>query len=162
GKVKGKLSFMRTVPTSRNIDLLAKLFDMPLVETPVGSKHFTSDDIVVAVEESGHIIFRLGDEVFTDSAIAEFLLSLMIAAETGKCLTQYYQENVVPDLKSVGNPLVYNRTAVSPKYVTDEFKAGLQRLRVERPQHFAEELAERLNKRVTRVDGKTDKNGILV
>ena len=134
GKVKGtNLSLVRTLPTTRNLDILAKRFSLPLEQTPVGSKYFEAHmkTLVTATEESGHLFFRLGDDVFVDSAIGEFLLGLLITAETGKSLKQYYDEDVSRRiLKSLlGEPLIYNRTSLDSKYVTDELKDGLKKLR---------------------------------
>jgi len=167
GRVSGNpetLSLVRTLPTTRNLDLLAKFFGLGFHQTPVGSKHFNEymGSMVTATEESGHIFFRIGDEVFADSAVGEFLLGLLIQAETGKSLKQYYNEDVVADLKTVGNPLIYNRTGVESKYVTNEFKDALKKLRTDNPQDFADALSAKLGKKASVMDATTDKSGILV
>src|ERR1035437_1808078 len=98
-------SLVRTLPTTRNLDLVSKFFKISLHQTPVGSKFFADhlDTLITATEESGHLFFRMGDEVFADSAVAEFLLGLLIVAETGKSLKQYYDEDVMGDLGTVGS-----------------------------------------------------------
>jgi phosphomannomutase len=85
---------VRTVPTTGGLDALAKALGMGDVQiTPVGSKWFagpnkyyggTLNDILVAVEESGHIGFRKNGQLFFDHSIGLATLMLEMMAETGK------------------------------------------------------------------------------
>ncbi len=100
-KYKGQTGrIMRTVPTTGGLDALAKALKLEDVQvTPVGSKWFagpnkyydgTLNDILVAVEESGHIGYIKEDnvshkkELFFDHSIGLAVLMLEMMAETGK------------------------------------------------------------------------------
>jgi phosphomannomutase len=167
GRVTGDpatLSIVRTLPTTRNLDLLAQYFGLPLYQTPVGSKHFEAhlNTLVTGTEESGHLFFRLGQEVFVDSAVAEFLLGLLITAETGKSLKDYYDQDVMNDLKTVGEPVDFFRDELKKKFVTKELLEGLEILRSQKSDRFAQILSQKLGKTPRIIDAKTDAKGVLV
>jgi glucose-6-phosphate isomerase len=90
---EGRAALVRTAPTTRWLDRLARAQGLAVVDTPVGSKHFGTemDTLVVAAEESGHVFFRLNGEVFADSAMAEALLAVRVLAEQGS-LGAYLQK----------------------------------------------------------------------
>lgn len=161
---------VRTLPSTRLLDRLARKLGTKVVETPVGSKNFApyADEAVVALEESGHLFFKRKGVLFADSAVAEGLLLLEIIVTTGKSLTQYLN-----DVKAEIGDLEYNRTAVDKKYVNPEFIAQLGVLRSNKPEFFATTLAQALNKKLLTKEENgpleagvaydiTDPTGILV
>jgi|GEM_PF-1546 len=102
-KYKGqKGRVVRTVPTTGGLDALAKALELGEVQvTPVGSKWFagpnkyydaTLNDILVAVEESGHIGYRYNGELFFDHSIGLAVLMLEMMAETGKTWQEFADE----------------------------------------------------------------------
>lgn len=108
-KYKGQTGrIVRTVPTTGGLDALSKALGLGEVAvTPVGSKWFagpnkyynaTLNDILVAVEESGHIGFIKEDaathkrELFFDHSIGLATLMLEIMAETGKTWQEFSDE----------------------------------------------------------------------
>lgn len=108
-KYKGQTGrIVRTVPTTGGLDALSKALGLGEVAvTPVGSKWFAGpnkyynaklNDILVAVEESGHIGFIKEDaathkrELFFDHSIGLATLMLEIMAETGKTWQEFSDE----------------------------------------------------------------------
>lgn len=76
-------SIVRTVSTTRMIDRLAKRYDLPVRETPVGFNHIAdymmSEDVLIGGEESGGISFK-GHIPEGDGPAMGLLLVEMIAA----------------------------------------------------------------------------------
>ena len=102
-KYKGqKGRIVRTVPTTEGLDALAEALNLGEVSvTPVGSKWFKGpnqyyqgslEDVLLAAEESGHIVFRYKGQVFFDHSIALALLMLDMQAETGKTWNELLDE----------------------------------------------------------------------
>ncbi|MBI4396972.1 MAG: fructose-bisphosphatase class II, partial [Elusimicrobia bacterium] len=152
---------VRSLPSTRGLDRFYQRMNLAFAETPVGSKNFAPylGELIVAIEESGHVFFRIGDEVFADSAVAEAVLALDIIATTGKSLTDYLQ---MVEAEPGQGALIYNRSEVTPSLVTDDFKAGAKGLRKDgKPQLFAETLAQKLGKGVGSYDA-SDSGGVLV
>ncbi|MFC1624710.1 transaldolase family protein, partial [Candidatus Omnitrophota bacterium] len=159
---------VRTLPTSRSLDRFAERVGAELIETPVGSKHFApytvDGSILVGVEESGHVFFKINGEIFADSAIAEAVLILEIMATTGMSLREYLDK-----IEEEQGMLVYSRLDL---VLEIEVMAALSKLRDERPEVFARSAAEKLGKNLILdeggqlVDGlgfdTTDKSGILL
>jgi len=161
---KGEEGYVvRTLPTTRMLDRLARKFGMPLAQTGVGSKNFgpytvqgTEQRLIVAVEESGHVFFRLGDEIFVDHAVAEALILLDIMATTGKTLTQYLEE-VERELGTIH----YKRDAVAKELAVPGLKRGLLWLRNNDPELLARAIADELGMDLKGFD-PLDKTGVLV
>ncbi len=85
----------RTVPTTSALDLLAKALGIAAPKvTDVGSKNFAPffNDLVIGLEESGHIAFRYAGTLFLDHPVALALLMLTMMAETGKTWRQLENE----------------------------------------------------------------------
>ncbi|HLO17852.1 MAG TPA: phosphoglucomutase/phosphomannomutase family protein, partial [Anaerolineales bacterium] len=99
-------SVVRTVSTTRMIDRLAKRYNLPLHETPVGFNHIAdymmTEDVLLGGEESGGISFK-GHIPEGDGPIMGLLLVEMIAA-SGKTLHALVDEL----LEDVG-PAFYER-----------------------------------------------------
>jgi phosphomannomutase len=98
---------VRTVSTTRMIDRLAKNFDVPVVETPVGfnyiADHMLKDDVLIGGEESGGISFK-GHIPEGDGALMGLLLVELVAS-----LKASLHELVTDLLENVG-PAHYQRT----------------------------------------------------
>ena len=73
---------VRTVSTTRMIDRLAKKYDLPIYETPVGFNHIADymlkEDVLIGGEESGGISFR-GNIPEGDGILMGLLLVEMVA-----------------------------------------------------------------------------------
>ncbi|HOF90123.1 MAG TPA: phosphoglucomutase/phosphomannomutase family protein, partial [Armatimonadota bacterium] len=73
---------VKTVSTTTMIDQLARRYDLPLYETPIGFKHICrlmlSEDILIGGEESGGIGIR-GHLPERDATLAALLLAEMMA-----------------------------------------------------------------------------------
>jgi len=97
---------VRTVSTTRMIDRLAKQYNVPVYETPVGFNHIAdymlSEDILIGGEESGGISFR-GHIPEGDGVLMGLLLT-EIVAKSGTSLHELVQDL----LESVG-PAFYER-----------------------------------------------------
>lgn len=97
---------VRTVSTTRMIDRLAKRYDLPVYETPVGFNHIAdymmTEDILLGGEESGGISFK-GHIPEGDGPIMGLLL-VEIIAQSRKTLGQLVEDL----LKEVG-PAYYER-----------------------------------------------------
>jgi len=103
-KLKG--SVVRTVSTTRMIDLLAKRFDLPVHETPVGfnhiADHMLTENVLIGGEESGGISFQ--GHIPEGDGIIMGLLLVEIVAEAGKPLSE-----LVADLLADVGPAFYTR-----------------------------------------------------
>jgi alpha-D-glucose phosphate-specific phosphoglucomutase len=97
---------VRTVSTTRMIDRLAKQFNIPIYETPVGfnyiAEHMLREDILIGGEESGGISFR-GHIPEGDGTMMGLLLIEMVA-NSG---TSLYE--LVDDLLEQVGPAFYER-----------------------------------------------------
>lgn len=97
---------VRTVSTTRMIDRLARRYDLPVYETPVGfnhiAEHMLHEDILIGGEESGGISFR--GHIPEGDGVLMGLLLVEIVAESGVTLHELV-ENL---LKEVG-PAFYRR-----------------------------------------------------
>jgi alpha-D-glucose phosphate-specific phosphoglucomutase len=97
---------VRTVSTTRMIDRLAKRYDLPVYETPVGFNHIADymlkEDVLIGGEESGGISFR-GNIPEGDGVLMGLLL-VEILATTGKSL-----HDLVNDLLENVGPAFYER-----------------------------------------------------
>jgi len=98
---------VRTVSTTRMIDRLAKEYDLPVYETPVGfnyiAEHMLREDILIGGEESGGISF-MGHIPEGDGVLIALLL-VEIVAKTGLTLSE-----LVDDLLQRAGPAHYRRT----------------------------------------------------
>jgi phosphomannomutase len=87
---------VKTVSTTRMIDLLAKKFDLPLFETPIGFKHICelmlSEDILMGGEESGGLGVK--GHIPERDGILIGLLLLEAMAVSGKGLRQMLNETM--------------------------------------------------------------------
>lgn len=85
---------VRTVSTTRMIDRLAKGYDLPVYETPVGfnyiAKHMLREDILIGGEESGGISFQ--GHIPEGDGVLIALLLVEIVAKTGLTLYQLVEE----------------------------------------------------------------------
>ncbi len=97
---------VRTVSTTRMVDRLARLYDLPVYETPVGFNHIAEymldEDILIGGEESGGISFR--GHIPEGDGVLMGLLLVEIVAESGTTL----HELVEKLLQEVG-PAYYRR-----------------------------------------------------
>jgi phosphomannomutase len=97
---------VRTVSTTRMIDRLAKRYDLPVYETPVGfnhiAEHMLHEDILIGGEESGGISFR--GHIPEGDGVLMGLLLVEIVAESGVTLHELIQDL----LQEVG-PAFYRR-----------------------------------------------------
>lgn len=97
---------VRTVSTTRMIDRLAKQYNLPVYETPVGFNHIADymlkEDVLIGGEESGGISF-MGNIPEGDGVLMGLLLVEMVAAY-GKPL-----HDLVADLLEEVGPAHYQR-----------------------------------------------------
>jgi phosphomannomutase len=97
---------VRTVSTTRMIDRLAKRFDLPVYETPVGFNHIADymlkEDVLIGGEESGGISFR--GHIPEGDGILMGLLLVEIVAASGVSLYE-----LVEDLLQEVGPAFYQR-----------------------------------------------------
>lgn len=100
-------SVVRTVSTTRMIDRLAKRYDLPMRETPVGFNHIADymlkEDVLIGGEESGGIAFR-GHIPEGDGILMGLLVVEMVA-----CYGVSLYDLVQDLLREVG-PAFYERT----------------------------------------------------
>jgi phosphomannomutase len=98
---------IRTVSTTSMIDRLAKRYELPIYETPVGFNHIADymlkGDVLIGGEESGGISFR--GHIPEGDGLLMGLLLLEIVAESGATLYELVEDI----LKEVG-PAFYQRT----------------------------------------------------
>lgn len=85
---------VRNVATSHMLDHVAKLFALPLIETPVGFKYIgekmRTDDVLIGGEESGGVSIK-GHIPEKDGILANLLVLEMLALE-GKSLEAVWQD----------------------------------------------------------------------
>jgi phosphomannomutase len=97
---------IRTVSTTRMIDRLAKRYDLPVYETPVGfnhiAEHMLHEDILIGGEESGGISFR--GHIPEGDGVLMGLLLVEIVAESGVTLHE-----LVENLLREEGPAYYRR-----------------------------------------------------
>lgn len=98
---------IRTVSTTSMIDRLAKRYELPIYETPVGFNHIADymlkGDVLIGGEESGGISFR--GHIPEGDGLLMGLLLLEIVADSGATLYELVEDM----LKDVG-PAFYQRT----------------------------------------------------
>lgn len=104
---------VRTVSTTRMIDRLARRYDLPVYETPVGfnhiADHMLKEDVLIGGEESGGISFK-GHIPEGDGILMGLLLVEMVAT-SGKPLS-----TMVNDLLSDVGPAFYERRDLRLKH----------------------------------------------
>lgn len=86
GRTQGATKVVKTLPTTFGLMALARANGLEEVETPVGSKWFAPymEDLLIATEESGHQVIRIGNDVFFDDAVVQAQLLFEIMAREGK------------------------------------------------------------------------------
>lgn len=98
---------VRTVSISRMIDRLARKYDLPVIETPVGfnyiADYMLKDDVLIGGEESGGMSFR-GHIPEGDGILMSLLLIEMVAA------TRTSLRDLVDELLREVGPAYYQRT----------------------------------------------------
>jgi alpha-D-glucose phosphate-specific phosphoglucomutase len=97
---------IKTVSTTRMVDRLAKRYDLPLYETPVGfnhiAKHILEGDVLIGGEESGGISIR--GHIPEGDGILMGLLLLEIMADAGEPL-----HVLIRDIQETYGPTHYTR-----------------------------------------------------
>lgn len=110
---------VRTVSTTRMIDRIAKKYDLPVYETPVGFNHIADymlkEDILIGGEESGGISFK--GHIPEGDGIIMGLLLLEIVAESGKTLFE-----LVNGLLEEFGPAYYERSDLRLKQPVSKSK----------------------------------------
>jgi phosphomannomutase len=100
-------SVVRTVSTSRMLDRLAKRYQLPLFETPVGFNHISdlmiNSDVLIGGEESGGISFK--GHIPEGDGVLMGLLLIEIVAQSGVTLYE-----LVQDLLADVGPAFYRRS----------------------------------------------------
>lgn len=145
---KGKI--VRTAPTTETLDLLVQAFeDEPVIETGVGSKFFKPflNDLSVAVEESGHIVFRYKGQLFFDHSLALSLLMFTMMAETGKTWPELSDEMWEFITAKTGNPrLVSDRKGISKAEGAEKYYDAVAKLAKDETarNEFGAEVAKKL------------------
>lgn len=101
-----KGTVVRTVSTTRMIDLIAKEFDLTVRETPVGFNHIADymlkESVLIGGEESGGISFQ--GHIPEGDGILMGLLLIEMVAESKKTLSE-----LVDDLLKTYGPAYYSR-----------------------------------------------------
>jgi len=139
----GATMIVKTQPTTYALFALAKTRGLEAVDTPVGSKWFAQyiNDLLIAVEESGHIVMRIGNEVYFDDAVAEAMLLLEIMANMGQdpvtalAAAKSGIKGYDADWQYLRNDIELEGDVVAVK---DEIVKNLE----ERPVAFAREMAQ--------------------
>jgi phosphomannomutase len=120
---------VRTVSTSRMLDRLAKRYQLPLFETPVGfnhiSDHMINGDVLIGGEESGGISFK--GHIPEGDGILMGLLLIEIVAQSGVTLYE-----LVQDLLADVGPAFYKRSDQRLRHPVAK-KSMVQRLKEEAP-----------------------------
>lgn len=126
---------VRTVSTTRMIDRLAKLYNLPVYETPVGFNHIADymlkEDVLIGGEESGGISFK-GNIPEGDGILMGLLLVEMVAASD----TSLY--DMVENLLQEVGPAVYERKDMRLSHPVAKDKMVL-RLLNEAPEQIGDE-----------------------
>lgn len=116
---------VRTVSTTRMIDRLAKRYDLPIYETPVGFNHIADymlkEDVLIGGEESGGISFK-GNIPEGDGVLMGLLLVEMVAAY-GTPLHE-----LVDDLLKEVGPAFYERKDMRLSHPVAKDKMSLKLL----------------------------------
>jgi phosphomannomutase len=98
---------MRTVSTTRMVDRLAKRYNLPVRETPVGfdviAETMIKDDVLMGGEESGGMSIK--GHIPEGDGILMGLLLLEVMAKSGETL-----EALVEDIHNDVGPAFYERT----------------------------------------------------
>ena len=104
---------VRTVSTTRMIDRLARRYDLPVYETPVGfnhiADHMLKEDVLIGGEESGGISFK--GHIPEGDGILMGLLLVELVATSGKPLS-----TMVNDLLEDVGPAYYERRDLRLKH----------------------------------------------
>ncbi|MCJ7625957.1 MAG: phosphoglucomutase/phosphomannomutase family protein [Anaerolineaceae bacterium] len=120
---------VRTVSTSRMLDRLAKRYNLPLYETPVGfnhiSDHMIRDDVLIGGEESGGMSFK--GNIPEGDGILMALLLIEIVAHAGMTLHELV-ENLLDDV----GPAFYERRDMRLKQPVSK-KLMVQKMKNEAP-----------------------------
>ena len=118
-------SVVRTVSTTRMIDRLARKYELPLHETPVGFNHIADymlkEEVLIGGEESGGISFK-GHIPEGDGILMGLLIIEMIADSGGSLV------DLVDDLLAEVGPAFYERRDLRLKHpvAKDKMTARLQ------------------------------------
>mgnify|MGYP001821202700 CR=1 FL=1 len=109
--LRGKV--VRTVSTTSMLDRIAKRFDLPLIETPVGFNHITDhilgNGVVMGGEESGGITIK--GHIPEGDGVLMGLLLLEVMAAAGVPLHE-----LVDDVLAQYGPAQYQRTDIKLKH----------------------------------------------
>ena len=123
---------VKTVSSSRMIDLLAQKYDLPLYETPIGFKHICElmleKQILMGGEESGGL--GISGHIPERDGVLMGLLLLETVAVTGKGLRQQLEEI----MDEIGH-FFYRR--IDAHISSDAKETLLQRLRTDPPANIA-------------------------
>jgi phosphomannomutase len=121
-------AIVRTVATTHLLDRIAKLYDLKVIETPVGFKYIgeimRTGDVLIGGEESGGVSVK-GHIPEKDGILANLLLVEMMAYEQ-KPLTEIWADL----LKEAGVTLTYRRADLK---LTDRTAKGLMQRLLESP-----------------------------
>lgn len=118
-------SVVRTVSTTRMIDRLARKYELPLHETPVGFNHIADymlkEEVLIGGEESGGISFK--GHIPEGDGILMGLLIVEMVADSGGSLV-----DLVDDLLTEVGPAFYERRDLRLKHpvAKDKMTARLQ------------------------------------
>lgn len=118
-------SVVRTVSTTRMIDRLARKYELPLHETPVGFNHIADymlkEEVLIGGEESGGISFK--GHIPEGDGILMGLLIVEMVADSGGSLV-----DLVDDLLAEVGPAFYERRDLRLKHpvAKDKMTARLQ------------------------------------
>ena len=119
---------VKTVSTTRMVDLLARKYDLPLFETPIGFKHICelmlSEDILMGGEESGGLGVK--GHIPERDGILLGLLLLEAVAVNGKGLRQLLEET----MDEIGH-FFYRR--IDRRIEDDDKERLITRLKVQPP-----------------------------
>jgi phosphomannomutase len=136
---------VRTVSTTRMIDRLARRYDLPVYETPVGFNHIADhmlrEDVLIGGEESGGISFK--GHIPEGDGILMGLLMVELVATSGKSLSR-----MVNDLLDDVGPAFYERRDLRLQHPVAK-KEMTMRLHNNAP----EEIGGKLISEVQTVDG---------
>ncbi len=128
-------SVVRTVSTTRMIDRLAKEYNLPVYETPVGFNHIADymlkEDVLIGGEESGGISFK--GHIPEGDGVAMGLLLLEIVAASGTSLFE-----LVENLLAKVGPAEYERKDLRLKLPVSK-KKMVERLTTDAPKSIGGE-----------------------
>jgi len=122
---KFKGSVVRTLATTHLLDKLAKLYDVELIETPVGFKYIGAEmrerDVIIGGEESGGLSI-LGHIPEKDGILADLLIVEMLSYEK-KSLSQIWKDLISEiGYEPYNKRLDLHLTDEVKKYVMNKFK----------------------------------------